>query len=1277
MVVVSGASAPGVAPVGGVAPEIIDDGEKKKKKRPVVPTFPVWSREDVENWSKCASDKRTSVYALRQCVDYVLHFAGFPDVVKLPDDFLGNSKNMPYKFVEQLAEKIVPTDMVEDIGEESAIPLSFTAPPAEAYGLTHKKTRDNARKALGNWFSQLSQSLKPFDLCDTGLLPHLCLWLEGLYSSQYLCLRHTATVVAGHVLLDVTDIVSELQTQLEISVRQHEAESSVKRRQYLKEDIANTEKVAKALLQSRSHLLADFKKTRCRDHTPAVRAEAHSYLYKLISKDLSLFDEEVAALVHWALSDASGNARLAALVAIEGWLLAYDGDRKKLDQWEAREAARIQRWQIEQNRKIQVATTEEERSQLQQEVPTVEQPAFLRSWSDDAAREFFEQFLQNNAKYFHERCSDTDERVSVQGIKLCSLVCSVGDEYFNDDEFDSIVTLVLCAPTKKVRLQAAQFVNQHVFSDPGIEDMDSLPPWAADGVGNLGGSENVDNASKKQLQLETRLLMFLEYICMYARDAKSIVIQAVSAFWGRASCLTAWKVMVSLLFLCEDGALGGDDGGGGGSNNAVEPLPVGKKVALLTMMEASITLLQKEHAQAVAGQNEAEKNQTKADLALACAQVLPKMGQLFKLMSSERYGKLVLSNIFEMLLRFMLENSQTVSRQPLNPVSTICEALEQVLDESGAGAQGSPALLYGNCCRCYRHVAELDQEGKSALMVWLNSKRGQMKGTLEHLCVVPTGWVPKLSADPDEELLTGNFGSGAVAAQRTRRREMDVPRNESRQDAWIRKRLLDPLVAAAKPSSEEEGKEDNDKEPSSAGAVAAEGKQQEENEDADEPGGGNNGESAIIFTQLLERAVEINSNIGTFVSKDMLEHFLAILRFDEANRLPRNLLVPLIKLCHHSILSYVSSLACRKLEADERQEKPSGVSDKTALNNVKNPALFWRDLDKIAQKSIQASEGADQVAAAADNKKSSKAPAAFVVNCRRKNEYYTGASDARVKRLAFDILEELNCGGFVPDRDVEDCEEPQMSAQVSTWFAGEEKAVAKCFFDFREACVSHILSQHRDPWVKFLCMAIYFDGLQTQGAMIEVMRLDETLFTADFTSGFYDKKTLRLDGRKVHERIGEMYVYWLSQKGRLDAQAKVPQVDEQEIASVKNPVLIYQKHEVMIWTYLLNLFSDLRRCVATAEDQEGRQRIVQELVTSDKIIYPSSDMLNRYIPVKESSLRSVQRALVPEDSLSAIEFCFSKACMVPVAALGEPKEIEATGLDPYPKQRTKTTFSKI
>ena len=70
--------------------------------------------------------------ALRQCIDYILHFAGFPEVVKVGDSYLGNSKVMPYEFVQALVSKIVPQEMVDPVEEEAAIPLSFTAPPPEA-----------------------------------------------------------------------------------------------------------------------------------------------------------------------------------------------------------------------------------------------------------------------------------------------------------------------------------------------------------------------------------------------------------------------------------------------------------------------------------------------------------------------------------------------------------------------------------------------------------------------------------------------------------------------------------------------------------------------------------------------------------------------------------------------------------------------------------------------------------------------------------------------------------------------------------------------------------------------------------------------------------------------------------------------------------------------------------------------------------------------------------------------------------------------------------------
>ena len=69
-----------------------------------------------------------------------------------------------------------------------------------------------------------------------------------------------------------------------------------------------------------------------------------------------------------------------------------------------------------------------------------------------------------------ERSSDTDEAVAIQAIRVCAFT-TIADGALKDEEFDALVTLVLCGATKKVRFEAAQFVNKHVFTDPGIEDL--------------------------------------------------------------------------------------------------------------------------------------------------------------------------------------------------------------------------------------------------------------------------------------------------------------------------------------------------------------------------------------------------------------------------------------------------------------------------------------------------------------------------------------------------------------------------------------------------------------------------------------------------------------------------------------------------------------------------------------------------------------------------------------------------------------------------------------
>eukprot|EP00392_Amoebophrya_sp_AT5.2_P007925 g7944.t1 len=1335
------------------------------------PQFDIWDKQKIEKWAVEASDKTKSIHALRAAVDYVLQYAGFAGLT-LDEKYLANfTKEVPFKFVDDMRTELVPLKIElakqAAVGDDAAAAANgaetlpgfcFTVPnPTDGYPLAHRKTKDRARKELLQWFPQLSSNMRPFDLTDTGILQHLCLWLEGLYDSPFLSLRHTATLVAGSVLLEVTDLIAQLEKDVETYVKQHAAESDENqaRKMFLKSEIQQTVNQSKKLSSARDHLLHHFKQTRCRDKNSLVRSEAVGFLCRVVSKDLSLWDDEVGKLFAFLLMDGDLAAiRCRVLETLDAWVGCYEADRNAIREFLAAKRAEEKKRppaagensevHDEQDAEVDLApgggadaedvafsSDEEEdadgtgEQDAQPKKKITQHDELRRYWKDRDARFRFKRWVERNSKFIVERTGDTDEKVACAAVRLCQRHY-LADRCLDDIEFEVLVNLLLCGRTPKLRLAAANFVDSHIFQAPGIQDLidhdalalDHDAASASGATDDEGGAQhqaprppahhqksamkNKGALAKKKMNVETTLLMWLAYVEMYAGQHKSILIQAVAAFWEKASCLTAWKTMASLFFLCEGEGASSFADPSVAAPVALEPLAMSKKLALAATMEASLTLLMQGYYAgklSSGGQNPAAASSIQS-LAVACHHLLPNMAKFFELFRAEQYGKLCLSNCFNMLLTFALENPNDVPSQTLHPVLDHTDALESVLDE----VQTNHPQLYQNACRCYRHLALLLPEAKRALVAYLREKQTGLRKLLEQL----------LGVESEDE---------SSDADRVANNSSNSRPETSKADLRLKKMLLDADVAAAAGVDDHENKE-------------AKASEDEPKTPSDYPSFTHN------FIIMVERGVELSAHLACFLNNDMLQYCLQILLAETSmRRLPRQLLVPLMKLMQRCLFAFVQeaarSLSLRGLfKRDDSKTDKSKAAGPPGSLFLKDPISFWQGVDaKTGPGGGPDSKKAILGEVLVDKKQPISEPPHLVK--LRDGVAYARSSSAKVNQLASELFQELNFGlqnGLFLTEEQKDC---YLSSAPGSGAEGgdsesedkierrfrllSEKNLAGFLFEFRHALIARVLTDHRDPYVKYLSVVLYFDSLQVQNSLQEVLRLDPALYNVGVEDDKSAEDPFAAVGPKkrqmnVGERIRQAYVAWremvknqekakakkaVSRKllddeegeegsggagGAAAEAAEAPDALAAELQEVANPVLVYQDHEVTIWTYLHNLFTDIRECthqklfqakdmVGPVGEWDGKAeaqslRLAQTLITSDKVTYASSDFAPNYIPPKEAYTRSHRRGLALnygggnwnysnntmetalqgvgahlEDSYSVLEHVFHKACL--------------------------------
>ncbi|CAD7954142.1 unnamed protein product [Amoebophrya sp. A120] len=1420
-----------------------------------IPVYPIWGKEEFLKTAAFASDKNQAIIALSSCISFILDFSGLGVFAVTTEDIPKITK--PLLWVEDLPN-LVEAFVIEQAnaqaggGEGSGVEdlellggtsagalggagdnllytadqkrakkrlalkggFAWNAPAPEAYAIVHKKTALKARNKLDQWFPNLAANMKPMDFIATGFLANFVLWLEALYASPYICLRHTATVVAGSVLSEITKILADLEQQLDIALKQYKNEeknSNSLRKDFLKKEISENSGLSDQLVKARDHLLRNFKQTRLKDQNEKIRFEAVCVMKRVVSRDLSLFDEDLARVLECLLVDPDAGVRMKLLEMVEDWVKMYEKDREAMAMYceQVKEKygddpGRMELLTMGNNGEevvdeelgyssgeddFQTSNNEEDSNDPNQQNQNQSLLALKKRqrqellqggprhfWKRLQSRKMFKKWIRKSMRHIRERCGDVEEKVAIQAVRTVTLRW-IAERFLTDTEFDAVVCLVFCGRTVKVRKQAALFVNSHVFSEPGIEDLvdhssdtglDQLrledDNLVGDGSGNENFLSNSDNEVRQQLQqassansnankvkkmnpTETNLLMFLEFLVTYCEDAVEdpdqetsrttqygAAIYAVQAYWNRTSCITAFKTQVAMFFLSEDNTEEDAD---------VNPLTLRKKVALLVTMEAALTILQQTHQADIqklqidqlTREKEEQQNKgfnaagpvnstvtipsslTNQQLCQACFFVLPKLPQFFDSLASEKYGKLIFSNICEILLRHMLENPDKVPSSILaSNMSDVVDALENILEEQGA--QNNNPLLYGNISKCYRHLALISREAADALGTYLRNKQEHLKSFLDTYCTSPPAdFVEDASpVDGEEDLQhADNYdpAGGAVAAEanvvkQNKSRKPKGPRL-NRVDQWLKVNFLDPDAPMNL---------DGEIEQVQPGQVALQYPAR-----------------TFELMQYVERAVEIHAHLGCFLNHDLIQQLFSLLRFTSVNRLPRQLLIPLAKLVQVGLNHFVVQATSGKVESFKEMKENAKELKKSNSPSRAGGSASPKMKKKMNKPNIT---GGATIISAHDEIDKRNNPLAFFSNyvedektphfrsARIIDAQYTASSSARVNQHYADVILELNNGNlfFLNSRQMDDYLESEISAITAQGHS--ERNLAYTIFEFRHLLITRLLKKHRDVYVKHLAVNLYFDSLQMQYSLQNVLRMDPIFFEdpAMSTGGMNFQedestagnnalkqvchrlhKTFQQQGNdeddidenvikskddvpvnipKLSANMRPLYISWrrrvkdrdIQIQGRAfgrksTAKRKLNLMGEEEEAGgttsdnnpnttteeeleaefqyvCMNPVLVYEDHEVLLWTYFYNLFLDIKDRIQThtMADYQAKLRITQEMVKCDKITFPSEDSLESYIPPQESGIRSVTRSnLAGEDYYTVIEHLFHKACM--------------------------------
>lgn len=280
----------------------------------------------------------------------------------------------------------------------------------------------------------------------------------------------------------------------------------------------------------------------------------------------------------------------------------------------------------------------------------------------DVEKEHLRDLLNKCICYIVERTKDVDTRVAAAAMKCLRL--PVMASTLKDADFEAVVGMIWGSPHLDIRVEAAYFVNSHVFHEPGILQATASRRRRAGRAGRPRSGENEMDGSDKEgegeqqagmeidqdhvqavCNSETAMSMLIEYLENYMVENLRLTDRVVGAFWGKAPCLLHWTTMLNLLMVGE-----GDIAG----NTGLAPISAKQRLIVLYVLEASVRHCDDERQKSTAA---AVRRNAALSLSDACRAIIPELARLFEICRSDEQQMLLISHVCKMLVEYAKHNA--------------------------------------------------------------------------------------------------------------------------------------------------------------------------------------------------------------------------------------------------------------------------------------------------------------------------------------------------------------------------------------------------------------------------------------------------------------------------------------------------------------------------------------------------------------------------------------------------------------------------------------------
>mmetsp|Transcript_41328 Transcript_41328/g.96435 ORF Transcript_41328/g.96435 Transcript_41328/m.96435 type:complete len:1137 (+) Transcript_41328:44-3454(+) len=509
-----------------------------------------------------------------------------------------------------------------------------------------------SRRSVSNLEKFIAQGLGEQSgqaLLESQLAATLTRWLLVLPNAQIRSVRHVATVAAlavAEALGYQVESLSRSHDTLERQLTSARRNITARQEQQLKRDVATSARHTKDMQVARNQLLETIVPLRSRDISEVIRVYTLNAVERLMKAAPDMYkDNKWTSRVFLMVHDPAAEVRGRALAVITQWY----GPNNKMS-------------------------------------PDV--------------KERLQNFAKSAMPHLVERTFDVAPVVSAAAVRC--LRQPVLAELLEDDQFDTIVNLIIGGLDDEIREEAALFINQHVFSDPGIchKERPKKRGEVRDAVATMAGDvedaaeDDVDGRDivREQDNSATAISMLLEFLENYMSDKLRSVERVVAAFWRRAPALWHWGTMVNLCLVGE-----------GSRRVGLEPISVSQRLCLLYIMEAAVRQADED----VKIAREKDKESAALRMNEACVIFLPEMPRLMDICRPEEEHFLLLSHVCKILLEYAVENSQS---QVLVNAKAMCSALKRTIESS------VPLETMRNCADSLLSLAKNFDEAKTAFL---------------------------------------------------------------------------------------------------------------------------------------------------------------------------------------------------------------------------------------------------------------------------------------------------------------------------------------------------------------------------------------------------------------------------------------------------------------------------------------------------------------------------------------------------------------------------------